>query len=72
MPAQDLGRMEDAAMTDDRTTDPDEETAAEGGRSDLDVPDPTQGYGVLPDATDEELREAFRDAEPDPSRPTEE
>lgn len=51
-------------MTDDRPND-DSETAEEAGRTDLDVPDPTQGYGALPDAGDEELREALRDADPD-------
>lgn len=51
-------------MTDDRPND-DGETAAEAGRPDLDVPDPTEGYGLLPDAGDEELREALRDSDPD-------
>jgi hypothetical protein len=58
-------------MTDDRRPTTDDQTAEEAGRTDLDIPDPTEGYGIVPDATDDELREAYREAEPDSSRPGE-
>ncbi len=57
-------------MTDEeRRPTTDDETAEQAGRTDLDVPDPTEGYGIVPEATDEELRDAYREAEPDPGAP---